>query len=193
MRRLTAAAVLALAALACDESLLKRPGSSSDTFEMKQDKDGRTVRLNRNTGEMTVLEGTVLVPVKTPEDAARDASAARLLAEAKDWPPVELIGKDTTTYLKTSWRDGQLFYQFWVRATPRIKTLRARSPFGRYFQAQLVDAQGFNVISIRVPLNEFTGSVNDTGEVEWFSANASIPCSDDTYRSAASWTVEWNL
>jgi hypothetical protein len=168
---------------------------SSDQFELQQDKQGRTIRLNKATGEIAVLQGTELVAIKTPEQSRTSASVRVGLATAKEWPSVDLktIAPGLMANLQTSWRDEKLYYQFTLSAVPKLNALiNERSPL-RSFEVLLTDPAGFNVVTIRVPLESLIREIDADGKAESYDANDSTPCAEDIYRSAVGWNVQWHL
>jgi hypothetical protein len=198
MRGMSCVALLMiLAVVSCDQFPTNRsssPPAEKEKFEMTEDKQGRTIRLNKVTGEMAVLEGSALVPVQSPEDAQRNANTVSVLSQAKVWAPTQLpqISKDTSVYLSTSWRDGKLYYQFWVTSSRKIKQAVAEEPYGN-FQVVLTDAGGFNLMKITIPLNRLTRIIDEDGKTSYFSSNDSVPASQDVYRSISSYTMIWHF
>src|SRR4051812_28430555 len=61
--------LLGLAASACSQ--FSRQGQPDAQFELKQDGQGRVIRLNKQTGEVMRVEGTKLVPVTPPEPQSK--------------------------------------------------------------------------------------------------------------------------
>ena len=56
---------------ACDQVRRVLPGQEDVKYELKQDSQGRTVRLNKSTGEVVIIDGTVMTPVKESKAEAR--------------------------------------------------------------------------------------------------------------------------
>jgi hypothetical protein len=48
-----------------------------DRFELKQDVEGRVIRLNRVTGEVVVVQGTQLIPVRETKATTKPVGASR--------------------------------------------------------------------------------------------------------------------
>ena len=74
--------VIALALLAdggCDQvhSFVSRDGKDT-TFELKQDSQGRVIRLNKVTGEVVIVDGTHLIPVTDTDPSAAGATSKRV-------------------------------------------------------------------------------------------------------------------
>jgi hypothetical protein len=62
--RLGLAAMLAGISVGCDALRKQPPPPADDFYELKQDKAGRIIRLNKVTGEVVIVEGNRLIPVK---------------------------------------------------------------------------------------------------------------------------------
>lgn len=98
--------------------------SCGDRYELAQDKEGRTIRLDKRTGEVAVIVGDRLVIAKTPEQVEAEETDARQEAEVlgspKNWPQQTLkqIGV-TTASLTTAWKDGSLRYQLYLLPVPK--------------------------------------------------------------------------
>lgn len=187
--------LVALAVVGCDDDTRQRLGLSSGRYELKQDKDGRTIRLDRTTGEMAVLQGDVLVAVKTPEVQAADRAAVAQLGTAYRWPPIELpnLGKGTTAYLSTLWRDNQLLYQFAVSASDAMRPIFSKAVPLEHFSIEFADKDGFEVLEIPIPLKSLTQSVDEHDKPTLYTRNAAVECSRDNYQLAVSWNVSWSL
>ena len=167
--------LLALASISsCDQN----------RYEIKEDKTGRMVRLDRRTGEISVLEGDKLVKVKGPDEQRREREFVHGLASAKLWPDAELTQLDTSTAeLTTSWRDGFLHYQFVLHPEP--KSVREGRITG--FIVSFTDASGFKTVEVDLPRTKLTRLVNDKGESTGLSHDDSVPCSQDQYERSVSW------
>lgn len=84
-------------------------------YDMKQDDKGRTVRINKITGEVSVIEGDKLVKLKDEKALQAEQEAKRKLGDAKVWPAVALpIAGGANAKLVTKWSDGVFYYQFFV-------------------------------------------------------------------------------
>lgn len=69
----------------CSETA-RPPASDADRFELRTDGEGRTLRIDRKTGETFVLKGTQFVPVQVAQGGT--ASASRSLAGSDRSPKI---------------------------------------------------------------------------------------------------------
>jgi hypothetical protein len=155
-----AAALLLLAAA---------PGCSR--YQIEGDGQGRIVRLDRLTGQVDYLQGTRFVRVENPNERRREMKE---LGQVKDWGTAPYDGKYTLR-LKTSWRNGRMYYQIGIVPTPPASVFN--------FRIALNDADGFQVASISLNVPDGTPTT-DGGIV--YSGFAQVD--EDVYRSAASWS-----
>jgi hypothetical protein len=169
--------------------------SGCSRYEMKEDKEGRTARIDHWTGEVTIIAGDHMIKVKTQEeqdaeDKKRAASVA-VLSAPKSLPPVPLepLGGGAAM-LQTSWRDGKMFYQFRIRPLSK-RVEHARNSYGNSFDLALYDNAGFKLKEIKVFLTSMVGNVDDSGKLQGLSIEDSEFCSEDDYRHIATWNVSW--
>ena len=175
-------AVTALALIGCDVG----------RYELKEDKSGRTIRLDKWTGEITIIAGDRLIKVKTTQEQESERILASSLAQPKRWNAIEipqLEGAKAT--LVTSWRDNVLEYQFSIRpigdklVSARRLNIRAR------FMALLYDDNSFRILAIELPLSELASVVDDKGKVMSWDGEGSIPSTGEQYRRAVGWNLKW--
>lgn len=176
---------LLLLAVSCNDS----------RYELKEDKQGNIVRLDKRTGEMAIISGGKLVSLKTPDQQAAEQKAAEDLKTDKTWTPIVVKSLDVNFNLATSWREGRLYYQFFFfPISERIRRAES-STWNRNdrFTVELMDENGFSLLTFDVPLLEMTRIENDNGKpaMEW--CNGSISCSESSYRGVTDWTVHWTL
>lgn len=169
-------------------AIISLSSCDQNRYEIKEDKAGRMVRLDRRTGEITVLEGDKLVKLKDPDAQRMENTLVERLASPKVWPEVELpqLDKSKVT-LKTLWRNGHLHYQFSL--APEPKPVRERAIVS--FTVAFMDASGFKTLEIDLPLQRLTRIVNDKSETTSMDLDDSVPCSQDQYERSLAWTVRW--
>ncbi len=90
---------------ACDQL----PGGSR--YEVVVDKNGRTIRLDKKTGEITIIEDDKLISPKSAAEADQAKRSERLaLAKEKTFPPKTIKHMFIEVKLSTSWQDGNVYY-----------------------------------------------------------------------------------
>ena len=168
-------------------------GCKGERYEMKEDRQGRIIRLDRRTGEVTVLEGDSLIHIISPKDL-------EALSEAKSWP-IETLSQlgGIIANLKTSWRKGQLYYLYSVspgsEKAEDIKEFNEVFKRGRlgdhYFTVNLYKG-GFNMMELRVPLVSMTSIVDVEGKTTKLERNGAVSLSVENYQASRTWDVTWS-
>lgn len=202
--------VVAIALSACD-----RLSGSDDRYTIANDAKGQVIRLDKRTGEIAVIEGNEIRPLKDAAQAAADRKAKlEELEEAKHWPSNDIPQIGTRMRLSTSWRDGKMYYDFaivsleeskrmdeWLAApvdgrgkAPTIaadkrelvlKKAEAHKPFTLRFE----DKNGFELAS--EALNNLTRIVDSDNTLRFWESKSTLVVSEDDYRRINSWTVNW--
>jgi hypothetical protein len=157
-------------------------------YEMKQDDKGRTVKINKITGEVSVIEGNRIVKLKDENAIKAEHKAAQKLGETKVWSGVTLpIAGGVNATLMTKWSDGNMYYQFFVD-----KNLRGKGSYYANLTVLLHDESAFMVEKISVPISSMTGVVGGDGEtIKSMQYKGQEPMSEDKYRKIREWTVRW--
>jgi hypothetical protein len=142
-------------------------GCDMRPYEMKEDNEGRIVRLNKWTGEMVILQGDGLIKVENRQ----------VLAKTKAWSAIDIpeLGKAT---LKTRWREGILSYQFSVELESMNTLKNVES-----LTVTLYDQDGFKIVQLTPHLTDFSKK----GNLIQARAEGSTPCCEQDYKNAASW------
>jgi hypothetical protein len=165
----------------------------SDRYEMSKDAQGRTVRLDKKTGEIAVIGNDRVITLKSDKDAEAEKKSALDLHTPRSWSDVDIpqLG-NVKAALSTSWRDGRTLYRFTVK--PISKDLAAaQKKYMATLTLKLFDANGFVLARIPVIVGSMSRVVNDKGESIELSSNDSIEMSQDTYSSLVGWNVAWNF
>src|SRR5437016_5071910 len=105
-QRLASATMLcgALLLLGCDIDRSVVSQSSQSQFELQKDAQGRTIRLNKITGEVVVVEGTQLIPVRrADETTTRTSPMQKPAARTPATKPV--AGGETTAQRAETYAD----------------------------------------------------------------------------------------
>jgi len=174
---------------ACDQL----PGTNR--YEIQQDSAGRTIRLDKQTGEITILEGDKLVSASSEQKALNEQAAAKnkltALAQPRFFPlkTFELLGV-TAASCQTMWRDGKLFILVDLSPQPKLS--------GRSFGIGLsglnlafIDASGFDIVDQPVPVTNITRIADNKGKITSLQINWSLALSQDAYESITDWTLTW--
>jgi len=170
--------IMALVVVGCDLT----------PYVIHEDKLGRQIRLNRWTGELSVLEGDTLIKL------GRSVTYSGPLS--REWPAISLgqLG-DVSATLRTSWHDGRLRYSFSL--SPESKKLKDATAqvygLGKSFTVLLTDAFGIAVAQGEVALTSMSRVVDDKGSPTGLNHNGEVPCSYGDYLLIAGWNVLWRL
>jgi len=156
---------------------------------MKQDEKGRTVKINKLTGEVSVIEGNRILKLKDENDIKAEQEATKKLEVSRTWPEIPLLiaGSAKANFI-TKWSDGNLYYQFFVD-----KNLRDKGNYFAKLTIQLFDNASFLIQDIPVPLSSMTGQVGLDGKtIESMESKGQIPMSEDAYKKIKEWNVVWS-
>ena len=155
--------------------------SCADRFQLVQDKAGRTLRVDRRTGEMAVVDGDRLVRIAPPPSAEE----LRRLEKPTTWGPWEHNdGKSIS--IKTAWRDDGLRYEVSLQplsAEELAEVLRlVKSGVGRLglvgdLTVSLFDQEGFKLCAFEVWLSGLARDSNNVAS----TAGQADGCTIDQY------------
>ena len=170
--------------------------SGNNRYELKQDSAGRTIRLDKQTGDIALVEAGKVTPIPSEvqlrqEQLVQQARIAALSAP-KFFPPLpmEAIGGKTAT-VSTMWRDGKLHFQLVFIPPPR----RSSQSFGiglSAFRVSFYDANGFAIAEEPIPTQELAYISDEKGHVIInMTANWAFPLSQDAYESITGWNLNW--
>jgi hypothetical protein len=207
-RALALIAAFAVAAAGCQNEDRNR-------YELSKDSTGRTVRLDKQTGEIAIVQGDQIAPLKSSSEvAAKRATSVADLETMKQWKSRDITPIGARAALSTSWRDGKLYYSFvlrdlsiallveqWVKDENRKDfpevdkkkhqdTLAKLLTHGPYV-LELQDGNGFVVKKIAVPANTMTSIVDSEGARDYYQTKNTAEMSEEDYRHVSSWTVMW--
>lgn len=159
---------------------------SQSEYEISKADNGQFYRLNKSNGQVSLIEGYNITILKEPSDK---------VSEAKFWPEITLTSLDSVRLtLKTMWKEGMMYYI--LNASPyngRIAYAQGNSTSNATLTIHMMDASGFYLLTIPVPLSSMTRVVDNIGFPTELSVNYNIPCTYDTYLSLSSWTCNWNF
>jgi hypothetical protein len=157
-------------------------------YETHEDKFGRTIRTDRWTGEVAILEGDTLVKVKSSEEVKRDNAA---LASPHQWADIAVpqLGDGVIMHLTTNWRDGQMFYRFEVR--PASERMYKSLNSGGRLDISFIDSNGFKSDGFSIPLTKLARVLDDQGKPIALTDNDSRSVTHDDYLRIARWEFGW--
>jgi len=168
-----------------------------DVYELQEDENGRTIRLNKQTGEVAIIGSDTLQILKTTDELEAIAEAEELaldtLRESKTWPypgGIPQIDVDEALLL-TSWRDGKLYYQLNLTPVPRNFDTVTQSTSD--FKVNFQDSGGFNVLELSNYLSQFSRTLDTDGTTLSINVNSSVECSKEDYEMIQSWDPQWNF
>ena len=161
-------------------------------YEISKDSQGRTIRLNKSTGDVTVIEGGKLIVPKTEEQAKaesaaeeqREASETEKLADRQLWADVYGVA-GTKVKLTTIYMNGALRYKGVFGKTPKGYTGR----YGQTFTIEFMKS-GIKVFEDRCSV---TGLADQNGSLFTYQISGEISMSAEDYKSLDNYTVGWTL
>ena len=81
-------------------------------YDTKQDKNGRIIKVNKFTGEISVIDGDKVLKLKSDDEIKAEQDEAKKLGEPHIWPSQRLtIAGGAIASFTTKWSDGNLYYK----------------------------------------------------------------------------------
>ena len=178
----------------------------TNRYEVLVDKNGRTIRLDRKTGEIAIIEGNTIVSAMGATEAENTRKAEALkLAVAKRYPRVVVEHLYMEADLSTSWQDGKVYYD--VRFNPLgsesveqgkakgdTKTQNAsnlpafKKEMLRYQFSLLLEDQPFELLRQQLSL---TYHADERGDIKGYGARGNVPMSQEMYKRIDAWNINW--
>jgi hypothetical protein len=157
-------------------------------YEMNKDDKGRTVKINKITGAVSVIDGDKIVKLKDENDIRAEAEELRV---PKTWRVIPLylskVG-DTKAYLITKWSDGNIYYQFLID-----KNIRDKGYYYSTFNIQFLDSAEFLIEEIHLSLSSLTDMLGeDDKTIKFMEHKGQKPMSNDKYKQITDWNVTWS-
>ena len=188
-----------LAAVVCVLCLV---GCAAGRYELSRDEAGRLLRLDTLTGEVMLVEGDKLTPVKKCSTAAAEPTSkdeelpqVDLPAGGKSWPTLTMpkLG-NTKAELTSYWYNGKM--HFVIELYPLSKRLKLVYS-GYYpnssFSLLASDTTGKQILSTLIPANHLKHTLNKEQNVEQISAEGILSIPKEDYDSLTKWELRWNL
>lgn len=169
----------------------------TDRYQIEQDKNGRTIRLDKRTGEVVIISGDKLIHPASPDQEAAENLA---LSTEKDWSSRDFPQlQNVTVKLSTSWADGWMYYKIGVTPAAPILKARGTDRMTRVLTSDwsitvmFNDGAGFKLLDVPILLRALTTIIDDKGIPTDLSANDKVLCSAETYKRLQSWSLGWNF
>ncbi len=160
MRNIAIFILVLMCLIGCDKS----PESLSSHYQLMKAVDGSVYRLNKKTGQVSVIKGDEIVAIKSvnskPEVKAAETSAKKDQAEEenldsmpekqqlqvnnvqvdyseenmKDWSEQQFHGKNLKVKFRSAWKDGVLQYEFEAYPYLSLKKMLDKKEEDVYYQ-----------------------------------------------------------
>jgi len=176
-------------------------GCATNRYEMTRDDAGRLIRLDKQTGEVMLVEGDKLTPL-----AGSAAASAQTGAEDKEIPQVDIPdgGKswptltvpelgDASAELTSYWYNGKMRYV--IELYPLSKRLKL--VFSGYytnptFTLSMNNVEGKQVVWTALAGSRLKHTINKKHNTEELSAEGIVAMSKAEYESLANWQLRWS-
>jgi hypothetical protein len=155
--------------------------------------NGKMYRLNTQTGQLALIEDETITILDMPEPTQRLFTP---LHEAKHWSEYSIpdVG-NIKANLSTSWRQGKLYFVF--KASPFNEKIRKGLETDMFnqkrFTVNLLDKNGFVLVTFPVPLRGLTRIVDENGKPAEVVQRGNIQCSAKIYKDLENLDIEWNF
>lgn len=192
----------------------------NDHYEISKDPTGRTVRLDKKTGQIAVIEGDEIKILKDPKILEKEKDTQKILAKPKYWDAVDVRNLNVKFVLKTSWRDGEMFYDLslyhldktnaeWaviaadtdekrnkanaILAQNTIASVSAQLNSAARHEPFLIQLFDENMTKLReVQVTRLTRIVDNKDFTQSFEKESSIPLSAELYSQLKTFNVQWS-
>lgn len=176
-------------------------GCATGRYELTRDEAGRLMRLDTQTGEVVLVEGDKLTPVKETKMGATKADTkdeeiplVELPDNSKSWPMLTIpeLG-NASAELTSYWYNGKMRYV--LELYPLSKRLNLI--YGGYytnptFSLAMKNAAGKQVVWTALSGNRLKHSMNKKRKVEELSGEGVVVISKAEYDSLTNWELRWN-
>ena len=170
-------------------------------YQLSKDDEGRLVRLDTRTGEVMLIEGDQLTPVKgaaataTHSDPQDEQIPQVMLPDGgKSWPTLSLpeLG-NTNAELTSYWYNGKLHYVLELHPmSKRLNLVYSGYYSNPSFSLTVSNTAGKHVAWTALPATRLKHTINKTRNEEQLSAEGVILMSKKDYDSLATWKLRWN-
>ena len=157
-------------------------------YDTKQDEKGRIVKINRITGEVSVIDGDKITKLKTEKEVESEQETAKQLDESKAWPAIPILKKYANATLNTKWNNGNIYYHLYVD-----KNLINISNYNATLTIELYDSESFLLRKIPVYINNMVVAIDANGRIiDAMQFKEKVPMSEEIYKKIEKWDVIWS-
>jgi hypothetical protein len=169
-----------------------------DNYTVTKDSEGRTIRLNKSSGEVVVIEGDRMLVPKSKEEveAEKKANESKLreqkekLANRREWDQSMIL--KTRVTLNTIYLGSQMRFKLVFENLPEKweESSYVTRPFTLIFLKN-----GIEVFSQPLNRSDFARIVDDSQKnVKYgLSYDGSIPMTPEEYEMLGGWTISWSI
>lgn len=191
--------------------LLSSCDQFSNRYEISKDQKGRTVRLDKRTGEIAIVEDDKILLLKDAKDIEqKQKKATDRLGEFKYWPLLDIPQFKIQAKLTTVWRDGYALYAVELRPfsgkakgkgftpiesdkkqekpapsinpEPVIRALENRTLF------LILEDMPFELANEQL---KFSRVVDDSSKPIGMDAKGQLSISKESYEKIDNWNIQW--
>lgn len=196
-------AILALSLSACDQIGI------GSRYELSKDSKGRTLRLDKRSGEMVVIDGDKVLSLRDArEDERKEREAVERAGVFKYWPSMQLPNFKAEVKLTTVWRDEEVLYSVEFlpskesggKSEASSSTEKKAKPLAKEDPTAIVLAiqrHTFSLLLLDTPFElakielKFSRVVDDESKPIALQANGRIKMSRESYQKVDVWNVLW--
>lgn len=190
-------------------------------YQIMTTNEGSIYRLNKKTGQVALIKGDKIVPLKVSEDkggeqpqkdspqqpdSISDAEQTQHLVSEKVakkmqlWHEKQFSGKNLKGVLKTRWEDDKLYYSFEVYPYSSLKRMLDKKDDDIYYQrkwhgfiVKLLDKKGTVVKQIPIKLWEMARTFDKNGKYASVLKKGDLDLTGLNYERIEDYNVEWKL
>lgn len=171
--------------------------ATPDRYELSKDQEGRLVRLDKQTGEVVLIDTGKLNPVTFAPAADAPTGSELPFVQApedsKTWPVLTLteLG-NASAELTTYWQEDRLHYILQLYPiSKRLKLAQSDYYSGSSFSLRLSDAADNQVAGIELPAKQLARTLNASRHDEQLSIQGDMAMSSEDYAGLANWQLTW--
>ncbi|MDK2014360.1 MULTISPECIES: hypothetical protein [unclassified Deinococcus] len=158
-------------------------GCRYDMTTSLTDKGGQLYRLDRITGDLTVVDDGALKPVSM-------ASTNSMDLDTTSADTVDLSGTGASVAFKGKWRDGKLFYRITLKPFSKLKKAYDQ---GGSVSIGLTDAERYEIAKVKANLGEMIAVVDSAGRKSELEIVGKVPMSRSDFEAVSGWEPTWSF